>query len=131
MTEDQRNNKQHVQMAVSAKFSTTLVPTDIELGTPVEIASPPLAEPDASSVEAIEEISESPPLSGQDDQSSAGVKDTITESRSLVQQDENTADAKNEIDELVRDVRNSTTRTLELSKRLDDMLARPIRWFQR
>jgi hypothetical protein len=31
----------------------------------------------------------------------------------------------------VREVRKSTARTLELSKRLDDVLARPIRWFDR
>jgi hypothetical protein len=49
----------------------------------------------------------------------------------VVEQDENLADAKDEIDELVRHARDSTARTLELSKRLDDLLNRPIRWFHR
>jgi len=131
MTEDQTNNKQHVQMAVSAKFTTTLVPTEIELGTPVKTASPPLAEPGANSVETIEEISEPLPLLERDNESLAEVRDTITEPRSVVEQDENLADAKDEIDELVRHARDSTARTLELSKRLDDLLNRPIRWFHR
>ena len=115
MTEDSTDNK---QQTVSATFLATLAPTDVELGTPVESPSPPLAEPD--SAEAIEEISASLPLRERDE--------SLADS---VEQDESLADAKDEIEELVHDVAGSTARTLELSKQLDDLLARPIRWFQR
>jgi hypothetical protein len=110
MTEDQINNKQQIQMAVRATFSTTLVPTDIELGTTVEMPSPPLAEPDESSTEANDIIAEAPPLAEHDDRPVEAKKD--------------------EIIKWACEVRDSTARTLELSKRLDDLLARPIRWFQ-
>jgi hypothetical protein len=49
----------------------------------------------------------------------------------LVEQDDNVSAAEDKIDDWVREVRKSTARTLELSKRLDDVLARPIRWFDR
>ena len=110
MTEDQTNNKQKVQMAVRATFSTTLVPTDIELGTTVEMPLPPLTEPDESSTEANDTIAQAPPLA---------------------EHDENPVEAKDEIAKWAYEVRDSTARTLELSKRLDDVLARPIRWFHR
>jgi hypothetical protein len=106
------------QQTVSATFLATLVPTDIQLGTPVETPSPPLAEPDLA--EAFEEISASLPLPERDE--------SLADS---VEQDESLTDAKDDIDELVRDVGGSTAKTLELSKRLDDLLARPIRWFHR
>ena len=49
----------------------------------------------------------------------------------LVEQDDSVPAAKDKVDDWVREVRKSTARTLELSKRLDDVLARPIRWFDR
>jgi hypothetical protein len=115
MTEHPTDNK---QLTVSATFLATLVPTNIELGIPVETPSPPLVEPD--SAEAFEEISASLSLPERDE--------SLADS---VEQDESLADAKDEIDELVRDIGGSTAKTLELSKRLDDLLARPIRWFRR
>jgi hypothetical protein len=110
MRKDRTNNDKQIQIAVSATFSTKLVPTDIELGTTIEMPSPPLAEPGEGPAEASDQISESPPSA---------------------EQDESSAEANDGIHERVRDIRDSTVRTLELSKRLDDLLARPIRWFQR
>ena len=49
----------------------------------------------------------------------------------LVEQDDSVPAAEDKVDDWVREVRKSTARTLELSKRLDDVLARPIRWFDR
>ena len=49
----------------------------------------------------------------------------------LVEQDDSVPRAEDKVDNWVREVRKSTARTLELSKRLDDVLARPIRWFDR
>jgi hypothetical protein len=49
----------------------------------------------------------------------------------LVEQDDSAPAAEDKVDDWVREVRKSTARTLELSKRLDDVLARPIRWFDR
>jgi hypothetical protein len=108
MTEDQTTNKQQIQTAVRATFSKTLVPTDIELGTAVEMPSSPLTEPDESSAEANDIIAQAPPLA---------------------KHDENPVEAKDEVAKWAYEVRDSTARTLELSKRLDDLLARPIRWF--
>jgi hypothetical protein len=49
----------------------------------------------------------------------------------LVEQDDSVPTAEDKVNDWVREVRKSTARTLELSKRLDDVLARPIRWFDR
>jgi hypothetical protein len=49
----------------------------------------------------------------------------------LVEQDDSVPAAEDKVDDWVREVRKSTARTLELSKRLDDVLARPIRWLDR
>jgi hypothetical protein len=107
---DRTNDEKQIQMAVSATFSTTFVPTDIRLGTTIEMPAPPLAGPGEGPAEASDQIIESLPL---------------------VVQDESLAEASDGIDEWVRDIRDSTARTLELSKRLDDLLARPIRWYHR
>jgi hypothetical protein len=48
-----------------------------------------------------------------------------------VEQDDSVTAAEDKVDNWVLEVRKSTARTLELSKRLDDVLARPIRWFDR
>src|SRR5262249_52234659 len=103
MTEDETNNKR-------ATFSTTLVPTDIELATTIEMCSAPLAEPDQNSPEAKDKIAEAPPL---------------------VEHDEIEVETNDKIAKWACEVRDSTARTLEMSKRLDDVLARPIRWFHR
>jgi hypothetical protein len=49
----------------------------------------------------------------------------------LVEQDDSVPTAEDKVNDWVREVRKSTARTLELSKRLDDVLTRPIRWFDR
>jgi hypothetical protein len=49
----------------------------------------------------------------------------------LVEQGDSVPAAEDKVDDWVRQVRKSTARTLELSKRLDDVLARPMRWFHR
>jgi hypothetical protein len=49
----------------------------------------------------------------------------------LVEQDDSVPAAEDKIDTWVREVQKSTARTLDLSKRLDEVLARPIRWFDR
>jgi hypothetical protein len=48
-----------------------------------------------------------------------------------VEQDDSVTAAEDKVDNWVLEVRKSTARTLELSKQLDDVLARPIRWFDR
>jgi hypothetical protein len=59
--------------------------------------------------------------------------DAVVEVQSppLVEQNDSVPAAEDKVDVWVREVRKSTARTLELSKRLDDVLARPIRWFDR
>jgi hypothetical protein len=109
MTKDQTNNKRQIKMAVSATFLTTLVPTYIELGTTVETPTPPLPEPDESSVEENGELAESLPIA---------------------EHDESLVETQDEIADWVREARASMARTLELSKRLDDLLALHIRWFR-
>jgi hypothetical protein len=109
MTKDQTNNKRQIQMAVRATFLTTLVPTDIELGTTVETPTPPLAKPDESSFEENGGLSQSLPL---------------------VEHKESLVETQDEIADWVREARASMVRTLELSKRLDDLLALHISWFR-
>jgi len=55
--------------------------------------------------------------------------DTAIEVQSppMVEQDDSVPRAEDKVDDWVREVRKSTARTLELSKRLEDVLARPIR----
>ena len=91
--------------------------------------APPVAHSDESPAEANDEIAESPAFVEPDE--SLMSTDEIAESPPLIEQDESLPEANDEIDKWVRDARDSTVRTLELSKRLDDLLARPIRWFHR
>ena len=97
-------------MTVSATFSTALIPTDVNLGTPVEAPMRPLVEPDETPFEANDEL--------------AG-------SLSLVKHDERLVETQDEFADWVGEVRASMARTLDLSKRLDDLLALPIHWFSR
>jgi hypothetical protein len=110
MAKSPTSNKQQIQMTVSATFSTALVPTDVNLGTTVEAPVPRLAEPDDTPFTA---------------------NDEIAQSLSLSQHDERLVETPDEFADWVGDVRASMTRTLELSKRLDDLLALPIDWFSR
>jgi hypothetical protein len=107
MTKYPTYNKQQIQMAVRATFWTTLVPTDVELGTSFEMPTPPLAEPN---------------------QRSAGANEDFAQSLPLVEHDESLIETHDEISDWVREIRASMARTLELSRRLDDLLALPIRW---
>jgi hypothetical protein len=110
MTKSPTSKKQQIQMTVSATFSTALIPTDVNLGTTVEAPMRPLAEPGETPFEANDEL--------------AG-------SLSLVKHDERLIETRDEFAEWVGEVRASMARTLELSKRLDDLLALPIHWFSR
>ena len=106
MTKSPTSNKQQIQMTVSATFSTALIPTDVNLGTTVEAPMRPLATPDET--EANDE-----------------------RSLSLVKHDERLVETRDEFADWAGEVRASMARTLELSKRLDDLLALPIDWFSR
>jgi hypothetical protein len=107
MTKSPTGNKQQIQMTISATFSTALIPTDVELSTTVEAPMRLLAEPDEGPFEANDELV------------------------SLVKHDERLVETQAEIVGWVREVRASMARTLELSKRLDDLLALPMHWFSR
>jgi len=143
MTEDETNNKR-------ATFSTTLVPTDIELATTIEMCSAPLAEPDQNSPEAKDKIAEAPPLAehggnlveAKDEivevpswvaqhESFVAANHEVAQAPPLVEHDEIEVETNDKIAKWACEVRDSTARTLEMSKRLDDVLARPIRWFHR
>ena len=147
MTDDKTNNKQQIQAAVRAAFSTTLVPTDVAVTT-IDMPSPLLVEPHESSAEASDKIAEAPPLPEHDEnlveakdeiaevpswvehhESLAGASREVAQEPALLENDKNPLETRDEIAKWVCEVRNSTERTLELSKRLDDLLARPIRWF--
>ena len=95
-------------MTVSATFSTALIPTDVNLGTTVEARMRPLATPDETPFEAND-----------------------ARSLSLVKHDERLVETRDEFADWAGEVRASMARTLELSKRLDDLLALPIDWFSR
>ena len=125
MKEDQTNNRGKIQMPVSAAFSTALVPTEIELRTAIEM---PLAPQDESLTGAKGEIADAPPLVEQVE-GLAEITDEIIDSPPSVGRAQSLVDAKDEIAVWVREVSDATARSLELSKRLDDLLARPIRWF--
>jgi hypothetical protein len=109
MTKIPTSNKQQIQMTVSATFSAALIPTDVNLGTTVEAPMRPLA-PDETPFEANDELSRS---------------------LSLVRHDERLVETQDEFADWAGEVRASMARTLELSKRLDDLLALPIDWFSR
>ena len=49
----------------------------------------------------------------------------------LVELEEAAGQVQDETAERVREMRASAARTLELSKQLDEVLSRPIRWFHR
>ena len=110
MTKSPTSNEQQIQMTVSATFSTALIPTDVNLGTTVEAPMLPLAEPDETPFEA---------------------NDELARSQSLMKIDERLVETQDEFADWVGEVRASMARTLDLSKRLDDLLALPIHWFSR
>ena len=97
-------------MTVSATFSTALIPTDVNLGTTVEAPMRPLVAPDETPFEA---------------------NDELVRSLSFVKRDEKLVETQDEFADWVGEVRVSMARTLELSKRLDHLLALPMHWFSR